>query len=154
MDENKGNLQKRKLWLMVAGIVTVTSASVFAAEPVVYPSKGQSNDKMEKDKFSCYQWAKQQTGVDPMQGATASTGSQQPGAGRTAARGAAVGAIGGAIGGSAGKGAAIGAATGGIVGGARKRKSEKEQQASAEGSRAAYDRAWSACMEGKDYTVK
>jgi hypothetical protein len=67
----------------------------------------------------------------------------------------------GAIAGNAGKGAAIGAASGGLIGGARKAKSQKEQQqyaqqqaAGYEQRRANYTRAWSACMEGKGYTVK
>ena len=33
----------------------------------IYPNKGQSNDQMKQDKFQCYNWAKGQTGFDPMQ---------------------------------------------------------------------------------------
>jgi hypothetical protein len=40
---------------------------VQAQEIIVYPAKGQSNDQMEKDKFECYIWARDQTGFDPMQ---------------------------------------------------------------------------------------
>ena len=31
---------------------------VHAQEPIVYPSKGQSQKQMEQDKYSCYQWAR------------------------------------------------------------------------------------------------
>lgn len=51
--------------LFVAACVT---GSALAQELVVYPSKGQSKEQMERDKYECYQWAKQQTGFDPMQG--------------------------------------------------------------------------------------
>jgi hypothetical protein len=39
---------------------------VWAQDPIVYPAKGQSEDQMEKDKYQCYSWAKNQTGFDPM----------------------------------------------------------------------------------------
>jgi hypothetical protein len=132
---------------MAAAIIAaiVASGSVYG-EPYVYPNKGQSPEKMENDKMSCYQWAKGQTGVDPM----AAPSTTKSSAGRGAAGGAAAGAVIGAISGNAGKGAAIGAASGGIVGGVRKRKHESAQS----GARSEYDRAWGACMEGKGYTVK
>ena len=31
----------------------------------VYPSKGQSKEQQAKDEQECYQWAKEQTGIDP-----------------------------------------------------------------------------------------
>ena len=53
------------------GLVLLLMASVCgsarAEEPFVYPTKGQSQEQMEKDKVDCYSWAKQQTGFDPMQ---------------------------------------------------------------------------------------
>jgi hypothetical protein len=124
----------------------ISSGSVFAAEPYVYPNKNQSPETMEQDKYGCYQWAKGQTGVDPMAAPSTTKSSGLRGAAGGAAAGAAIGAIGG----NAGKGAAIGAASGGIIGGARKRQHEKKQT----GARSEYDRAWGACMEGKGYTVK
>jgi hypothetical protein len=141
----------------------ISSAPASAQEPIVYPAKGQSKEQTEKDKYSCYSWAKGQTGFDPMQVPTATTPppEQKGGAVRGAAGGAIAGAAIGAIAGDAGKGAAIGAASGGIVGGARKRQSQKEQEQWAQEQAAGYDkrrgdynRAWGACMEGKGYTVK
>ena len=140
------------------------AATAYAVqEPIVFPAKGQSEKKMESDKYYCYSWAKGQTGFDPMQvpTATAAPPPTKGGALKGAAGGAAVGAAIGAIAGDAGKGAAIGAASGGIVAGARKQKSNKEQQqyaqqqaAGYEQRRGEYNRAWGACMEGKGYTVK
>jgi hypothetical protein len=157
--------------LSVTGIIAavtvaaaISAASAFAQqEPIVYPAKGQSANNMEQDKYSCYQWAKGQTGFDPMQAPTATAPPPQKkgGAVRGAAGGAALGAAVGAIAGNAGKGAAIGAASGGIVGGARRMRSQKEQQqysqqqaSGYEQRRSQYNRAWGACMEGKGYTVK
>ena len=151
-------------------ILTLVTTSLLAAvsvlaatDPIVYPAKGQSKDKMEKDKYACYQWAKEQTKFDPMQAPAQPAATTQPQGSpvKSAAKGAAGGAIVGAIAGDAGKGAAIGAAAGGTVGVARKRKGEKEQQAAAQNQAAAadqkrseYNRAWGACLEGKGYTVK
>lgn len=141
----------------------ISSGPACAQEPVAFPAKGQSNERMEQDKFACYQWAKGQTGFDPMQTptATAPPPQQKGGAVRGAAGGAAAGAAIGAIAGNAGKGAAIGAASGGLIGGVRRRQSENEQQqyaqeqtAAYENRRAGYNRAWGACMEGKGYTVR
>lgn len=150
------------LSVFTAAVVAAVPA-VAATDPIVYPAKGQSKDKMEKDKYACYQWAKEQTKFDPMQApAPAATATQPQGSPvRSAAKGAAGGAIIGAVAGDAGKGAAIGAAAGGTVGVAKKRRAEKEQQAaaqnqaaSADQKRSEYNRAWAACLEGKGYTVK
>jgi len=134
-----------------------------AQEPIIYPSQGQGAEQVEKDKYDCYQWARQQTGFDPMQVPTAQTAppEQKGGAVRGAAGGALMGAAVGAIAGDAGKGAAIGAASGGIIGGARRHQSTQKQEQWAQKESAAYqqqrgqyNRAWGACMEGRGYTVK
>jgi hypothetical protein len=166
---NKGIEQPRRRITAVAAItaafmVAVTSSGpACAQEPYVYPSQGQSQQQMEQDKFSCYQWAKGQTGFDPMQApqASAPPPQQKGGALRGAAGGAAMGAAIGAIAGNAGKGAAIGAASGGIIGGARRVQSQKEQQQYAQQQsaqynqqRSEYNRAWGACMSGRGYTVQ
>src|SRR5215469_14664887 len=38
-----------------------------SAEPFIYPSKGQTAQQEQKDKYACYDWASQQTGFDPAQ---------------------------------------------------------------------------------------
>jgi hypothetical protein len=157
--------------LVVVLLLSLTPGIVRAAEPFVYPEKGQSPEQMEKDKFDCYKWAKQQTGFDPMQAPQAapapppSSPQHQGQVVQGAAKGAAVGAIGGAVAGDAGKGAAVGAAVGGGVGAVRKRSDYKEQQAQYqqtvqqqqaqyEQQRGQYDRAYGACMEGRGYVLK
>ncbi len=157
--------------LAVILLMGLASGSAWAAEPFIYPEKGQSPEQMEKDKSECYTWAKQQTGFDPMQPPQAApapppSGLQHEGqVVQGAARGAAVGAIGGAIAGDAGKGAAVGAAAGGAVGGIRKRSDRRnqqeqyqqtvqQQQAQYQQQRGLYDRAYGACMEARGYVLK
>jgi uncharacterized protein YcfJ len=141
-----------------------------AQDPIVYPAKGQSEKKMEQDKFTCYDWAKKQTGFDPMKVPTTTTPppekkATQGGAVKGAAAGALIGVAAGAAGGDAGKGAAVGAAAGGTAGALKQRstnkKSEQEQaqweqkeSAAYANKRSEYNRAYSACLEGKGYTVK
>lgn len=149
------------------GVPDMVSAQ---SDPFIYPNKGQSPDQQEKDKFDCYNWAKQQTGFDPMQVPTATAPppqqeAQQGGVGRGAVRGGVTGLAVGAIAGDAGKGAAIGAAAGGLFGGMRRqdqrKREEQAQQQWAEDQAAQYahrrnnyDRAYRACLEGRGYTVK
>jgi hypothetical protein len=134
---------------------------------VIYPAKGQSADTQKKDMNECAGWAKDTTGVDPVALAQASSAQspQHSSGGAPAAggavKGAAAGAAIGAIAGDAGKGAAVGAATGGVAGGVRgKKRREKEaeqtQQATnqTQSELATYQRAYSACLEGRGYTVK
>ncbi len=139
-------------------------ASAFAQQTFVYPQKGQTKAQQEKDEFACHKWAKEKTGFDPM-AAPSSSAATEPapkgGAVRGAAKGAAIGAIGGAIAGNAGKGAAIGAGVGGAGGALRQRGKVKQQEqarqqeaATQNAQRSEFQRAFSACMEGKGYTVK
>jgi len=154
-----------RLWLsaLTLGLVLVLSGGPAWAEVIAYPKKGQTQEQFQQDQYQCHQWAKGQTGFDPMapQPATAAPPPQQGGAVKGAARGAALGAIGGAIAGDAGKGAAIGAAVGG-TGGAMRQADRNQQaaqahqqaQAQQQGARAQYDKAYAVCLEGKGYAVK
>ena len=102
---------KRILTAAVLGAFTVVSTGLSeAAEVFVFPKNAQTKEQQEQDEFSCYKWAKEQTGFDPNKPVEqASAPAPKGGAASGAAKGAAVGAIGGAIAGDAGKGAAIGA---------------------------------------------
>ena len=142
---------------------------VQAQDPIVYPSQGQSNEQVEKDKYECYNWAKQQTGFDPMQVPTATSApppqqDEGPGVVGGAARGGLGGLAVGAIAGDAGQGAAIGAVVGGLFGGLRhndRSRSNEQQQQQWENQQAnnyvnqrnKYNRAYGACLEGRGYTV-
>lgn len=132
----------------------------------VFPAKEQTKETQDADEAACYKWAIEQSGVDPLnppdvQAASVDT-SPDGTAVRSAARGAAAGAAIGAIAGDAGKGAAIGAATGGMGGMRAKRGGDARQKQQSEAAAAqqeadmmaSYKKAYSACMEGKGYTVK
>ncbi|MBW2220535.1 MAG: hypothetical protein JRF40_13780 [Deltaproteobacteria bacterium] len=116
-------------------------------------------------KYACYQWAKKETGFDPMEVPKATEPPPKEEAKKGGlVRGAAGGAIvGGIVGGS--KGAKRGAAAGGVVGGARRQSQKRDQQhkeeqwaqeqaANYQKNRNTYNRAYAACLEGKGYTVK
>ena len=140
---------------------------VWADNLIIYPAKGQSDQQQEKDKYQCYEWAKGQTGFDPMQQPHA-TSAPPPdttsSTGGSVVRGALFGAaIGGIAGGSddAGKGAAIG----GLMGGMRSRNQqrqyqaqeqqwEQDQAAQYQAARNTYNRAYAACLEPRGYSVK
>ena len=140
---------------------------------LVYPAKGQSQDQTERDKYECYNWAKQQTGFDPMKTPTASSPpppkeKETWGAGTGAVGGGLLGAgVGGIAGGGKGAliGGAVGAGSGAAVGGMnrssqRKREAQRRQEweqrevSQYRAGRNAYNRAYAACLEGRGYSVK
>lgn len=148
-------------------------------EVYVFPSTGQSPSQQSTDEAECYQWAVNTSGSDPFavqnqqaaqaqqtQAAQQQAGQVATGSGaQGAVRGAAAGALIGAIAGDAGKGAAIGAGVGMVGGRARgnARQREAEQQVQSQGEQAQqasqaqidnFRKAFSACLEGKEYIVK
>src|SRR5262249_43163579 len=129
-------------------IAGLSAALSYAAEPMVYPAKGQSTDQQNHDQTYCKGWAQQQVQQSNTGNQATST---EGGVVKDRARRAVPGAAIGAAGGSAGKGAAAGAAAGGVGGGAKRRNAQEKQQ---EQVADAYNRAFSVCMEGKGYTVK
>jgi hypothetical protein len=152
-------------------VITAFAASDSQADDLfIYPTKGQSAEQQDKDKWECRAWSTKQTGFDPAARITASTPpptreAPKGGVVRGAAGGAAIGAVGGAIGGSAGKGAAIGAATGGLLGAVRRnnqvRNEEYKHQQWAQQNISQYERNRSgwvrgvrACLTGRGYTVE
>jgi Sec-independent protein translocase protein TatA len=168
--------------ILAAFCLAVLASGPAAAQGMfIYPAQGQSQEQQSRDQYECHTWAVQQTGFDPMnpQSMQAPPPSAAPppkeategGVLRGGARGAAVGAVAGAIAGDAGKGAAIGAASGGLIGGMRRNDQQRRQQQSQQNyqqqqaqaqaqhqaamasQRDAYDRAVSACLVGRGYTV-
>ncbi|SMF94714.1 Glycine-zipper containing OmpA-like membrane domain-containing protein [Methylomagnum ishizawai] len=141
-------------------------AAAVQAEPIVYPAKGQSAAQTAADKSECQGWATQQTGVNPAAQAQAPAPAQSPQGGllRGGAKGAAAGAAIGAVAGDAGKGAAIGAVAGGMGGAMRRHGQQQQQQAQAQQAQAQsqaqsqamanFDRAYSACLKGRGYSVE
>ena len=132
----------------------------------VFPAKGQDQATQNADETACYSWAKEQTGYDPMNptkyAAAPVDTSPNGDAIKGGALGAGAGAAVGAIAGNAGEGAAIGAVLGGLRGrrakvqGEQKQEQQNAQAASSKNQAAEtdYNNAFSACMEGKGYTVK
>ena len=157
----------------VIALLAMGMTSAWADELFVYPAKGQSKDQTEQDKYACYQFAKDETGFDPMSQPT--TSSPPPakeketwGTGQGAIGGALLGAGVGALAGGksgAGTGALIGGVGGGAIGHMRrsdqKRREETryrdwEQRETSRYARGrdSYERAYAACLEGRGYTVR
>jgi len=131
----------------------------------VFPAKGQNKQQQKKDEFECYQWAQEQSGIDPLNlpkveapVQTGPTGGAVVGAAKGAAAGAAIGAIAG----DAGKGAAIGATAGAMAGRRQGKQAQAQQNQQAQAQATAteqeminsFKKAFSVCMEGKGYTIK
>jgi hypothetical protein len=132
----------------------------------VFPAQDQKPGQQQSDEQACYSWAVQQSGVDPLNMEATQPDSVATGPDGSAVRGAARGAVAGvaigAIAGDAGKGAAIGAAAGAMGGaaGRRQRQAQKANQAQQTAASAdeakieSFKKAYSACLEGKGYSVK
>ena len=161
---------QHKITIVIILACLALAVSASAQETIVYPSNGQSNEQMEQDKFQCYSWAKNESGFDPMAIPTASAPppqkeAQKGGIVRGAAGGALAGGAIGAITGNTKKGLKVGAASGAVVGGVRrsnqtKREAgnrqdwEQQQGQQYQQGRNNYNRAYSACLEGRGYSVK
>lgn len=139
----------------------------------VYPTGGQSQDQLGRDRYECHLWAVKQSNFDPS--VTAITPRQRvevrpmPPSGSNTVAGAVTGAIIGAV---VARDPGAGAVGGAIVGGAAGAisDSQREQQAKAiqnrydqrdaarmaqlDGLADNYRRAVTACLEGRGYTVK
>ena len=174
--EGRPIVKKAITFIIILSFLIILAGQAASQDLIVYPAKGQSQQQMEKDKFACYSWAKQQSGFDPMQTPAPIQapppqpypGSAAGGVVRGGAGGAALGAaVGGIAGGwsGAGKGAAIGALTGGVFGGLRSQarnyqSAQAQQQVAAQQSaqyrqnRDTYNRSYSVCLEAKGYAVK
>ena len=146
----------------------------------VFPSEGQVAEQQSKDEAECYEWAVGNTGNDPFelqkqdQANQEKAQAEQQAAGKTgqgagaggAVRGAAAGAVIGEIADDdASKGAAYGAAAGAIRGRRKGAEAQKQAQTQAEGQAqereeltdeqlANFKKAFSVCLEAKEYMVK
>jgi len=151
-------------------VAVASSPPTYAQQPVIYPSRGQSVEQQQRDQGECMAWAQQTTGVNPT-GVAQSLANQPPPPQRgpfedERVKGALVGALGGAAigaiaGNKAGKGAAIGAVVGTVAGGVHQQQRDDATQAQtssnqqqAQQALATYNRAYTACLEGRGYTVR
>jgi hypothetical protein len=149
-------------------------------EVYVFPTSGQEASQQSKDEAKCFSWAETNTGVDPFhvdkdteqqqqraaEQAQAVQESTRGAGARGAIRGAAAGAL---IGEIADDDASKGAAWGAALGAARSRRharhnqaqaqqqaeqSVDEQKAYAEDKVENFKKAFSVCLEAKDYMVR
>jgi hypothetical protein len=149
-------------------------------EVYVFPTEGQDASQQSKDEAECYEWAVGNAGADPFelakqkeadqqQAQAEQQAAQQAGQGsgaRGAIRGAAAGAL---IGEIANDDASEGAAWGAAAGAIRGRRMGREAQAQAQHQAAAqseqreqateeqmanFKKAFSVCLEAKNYMVK
>jgi hypothetical protein len=141
----------------------------------VYPTGGQSEERLSRDRYECYLWGVKQSGFDPSQTSLAPHQRVEvvpmPPSGTGTAAGAITGAVLGAV--IAGPhDAGEGAVAGAILGGAAGAVSDSQRQAEAKRVQGRYDqreavrmakleeqansyrRALTACLEGRGYTVK
>jgi hypothetical protein len=152
--------------------VTVTAAD---ADIYVYPTKGQSEKQLDRDRYECHNWAAKQSHYDPSEPHLAPHQQirvvEMPPPGRNTAVGAVAGAmIGSGVAGrhDSGEGAVAGAIVGAMIGAssdaARRNQAVQtstRMSAEAQAERARlerqasdYRRAISACLEGRGYTVR
>jgi hypothetical protein len=149
-------------FVFIVLLYLASAAIAAAAEPEIYPAKGQTAEQQERDEFECHQWATKDTGVDPVALAEQKLAAPTPAAHEdSAARSAGIGAMRGAADGDAGAGAVRGFGIGRMVSVLRAKRQLREQQSASTTDGAAvqsdldkYDRAYAACLTGRGYTVK
>ncbi len=149
-------------------------------EVYVFPTGTQDQAQQQADEAACYEWAVSNSGSDPFdlqkqaeadqQAAAAEMEAAQSAGSGAGAKGAVRGAAAGAIIGEiadddAGQGAAYGAALGVVRGRRKGRKAEAaaQEQAASDAANAAasteaqmenFKKAFSVCLEAKEYLVK
>jgi len=163
------NLSLVTLFLFIGFNSFAQSAGEAVAKKVgvyIFPANDQTPEQQAKDESDCYTWAVKQSGYDPINPTVVQAKEVPAGpdgaAVAGAAGGAAVGAAIGAISGDTGKGAAIGAISGAVLGRRRgnivhasEQNQEKNQAAQSNKSlEEGFKKAFSVCLEGKNYTVK
>jgi hypothetical protein len=142
-----------------------------SVELYFYPTKGQSKQQQDRDRYECYLWAVKQTGYDPGQAMAPHqrvevVPATPPGA--NVAAGAATGAVVGSILSGPrdqGQGLVFGAIAGAMLGAASEQAQQEQaarmsdrynerDYARVEEQARNYRRAMTACLEGRGYTVK
>jgi hypothetical protein len=140
-----------------------------------YPTRGQTPEQQDRDRFECHEWAVKESSFDPSLPQVAPRNrigmirDPEPAAGTAAGAltGAAVGAV-VSNPGHTGTGAAIGAVAGAVLGSmadANRREAierqndaradwQNRQDAAQDAKAQGYRRALTACLEGRGYTVR
>lgn len=150
--------------------VLLLATMTASAQTYVYPAKGQSAEQQKKDEAECYTWAVGQTGFDPAKPppapTTAAAPPPAPKPSGARVRGAAAGATVAAITDhDTGDAAVAGAVAGGAAQRGAKRQASQQQAAAQQqaaqqqatqqqNQTSAFNKARSACLEGRGYTIK
>jgi len=151
-----------RLFLMLITIFAL-APHAYGQDLYAFPNAGQSQDQQDMDEFQCHKMAKDRTGFDPMAVPTATRPApqQKGGVGQGAVRGALLGTAVGAVTGNTKKGLKAGAVGGGVMGGMKRSQSNKKEQDWAnreaqnyQQNRNNWNRAYVACMESREYTVR
>jgi hypothetical protein len=158
-----------------SGKTLAATMDVFA-----FPTEGQDAGQQSQDEFTCYEFATANTGTDPFQLArqedtnaqlaqaemAAAEATPNRASGRALVRGAAAGAVVGEVtGGDKSESAAIGVAAVAVRGRRQGRQAQAQAEAQAEQQAVAreestagdlenFKKAFSVCLEAKDYMVK
>lgn len=136
-----------------------------------YPMHGQSAKQLDRDRYECYRWAKQQTGFDPSAPNLPAEARVHVVQGPPPGANTAIGAVAGAIIGAAisdpwdrGFGAVTGALVGGAIGSSADAANAERERSQVQYSRAElarveleasnYRRALKACLRGRGYSVR
>jgi hypothetical protein len=156
--------------IMLASLAQAQAPSVAASWGLyTYPREGQPLQQMQLDEGECIAWARDTTGVDPNNPGAGVQVAQPQGssgvgvsAGTGAVRGAAkAGLIGNVAGKSGNEWAAYGAVIGAARGAGRRQAQNDQAQAQAQADAQAqteqrmqqFLKAFSVCMDGRNYTV-
>lgn len=150
-------------------------AAVADTDIYVYPTKGQTEKQLDRDRYECHNWAARQSHYNPSEPHLAPHQQVRVVEMPPPGRGTAVGAVTGAVIGSgvagrhdSGEGAVAGAIVGAMIGAssdaARSKEAEQAgtrvsaetqaERARLERQASDYRRAISACLEGRGYTVR
>ena len=140
-----------------------------------YPTKGQSADQQDRDRYECYLWSVKQTGFDPSAPQLAPHQRLRVISTTPPSHGTATGAVSGAIlgavispSGRSAEGAVVGAMAGAAMGAAsdaarqeqaeriqqRSNRQEAQRMARLDQQAGSYRRAMAACLEGRGYSVQ
>jgi hypothetical protein len=156
------------LGIVLPGIALTQQQSVAASIGMfVYPSGGQTPEQQSKDEQECYAWAKQTSGIDPAAPAPGPAQVEQQDTAGAAAGGALRGAARAAvIADIADEDTSEWAAAGAVAGASRGARSararnaqatqqaQQQQQQAAQQQTQTFKNAFSACVEGRNYTIK
>ena len=158
--------------------IGIVSKSFAESKLYVYASGGQSDEQMAEDRYACHRWAVTESGFDPsdfnqtappaLVRVPVPENTREGTTEKGIITGAIVGSVIGSIDDHAGEGAVIGGVLGAITGSEIERQGKAEAQARAEAHAVAiaktkselalqksnYRRALSACLEGRNYTVR